>query len=159
MTTTEKYNKKLKILICSTTNVAVDRILKGLLELGFDDFVRVGSFRKIAKTILPYSLHTTNQDVTDLKLMLKHGDLNKNEQRDVKASLGAVKNGSNLQKIQDCSIVGATLMASMFQCLDKIEFPIIIIDECSQMTEPLTCIPLSRFKCKKMILVGDPKQL
>lgn len=44
-----------KILISSTTNVAVDRILLGLLELGFSEFVRVGSARKIAKRILPFS--------------------------------------------------------------------------------------------------------
>ena len=43
-----------KLLISSTTNVAVDRILLGLLDAGFDQFVRVGSVKKIAKPVLPH---------------------------------------------------------------------------------------------------------
>lgn len=43
-----------KLLVSSTTNVAVDRILLGLLAMGFDQFVRVGSVKKIAKPVLPY---------------------------------------------------------------------------------------------------------
>ncbi|EMP40807.1 hypothetical protein UY3_01933 [Chelonia mydas] len=43
-----------KLLIASSTNVAVDRVLLGLLDLGFEDFIRVGSVRKIAKPVLPY---------------------------------------------------------------------------------------------------------
>ena len=35
--------------------VAVDRILKGLLKLGFRDFVRIGSIKKISKSILPFT--------------------------------------------------------------------------------------------------------
>jgi len=38
-----------KILLSSMTNVAVDRVLTCLLELGFDRFLRVGSLKKIAK--------------------------------------------------------------------------------------------------------------
>uniref|UniRef100_A0ABK0LTC4 Zinc finger, GRF-type containing 1 n=1 Tax=Rattus norvegicus TaxID=10116 RepID=A0ABK0LTC4_RAT len=43
-----------KLLISSSTNVAVDRVLLGLLSLGFEKFIRVGSVRKIAKPVLPY---------------------------------------------------------------------------------------------------------
>ncbi|OXB68179.1 hypothetical protein ASZ78_012277 [Callipepla squamata] len=43
-----------KLLVASSTNVAVDRVLLCLLNLGFEDFIRVGSIRKIAKAILPY---------------------------------------------------------------------------------------------------------
>ena len=38
-----------------------------LLDLGFDDFVRVGSIRKIAKPVLPYSVHATGSDDQELK--------------------------------------------------------------------------------------------
>jgi len=37
------------------------------LELGFDEFVRVGSIRKIAKPVLPYSVHSTGSDGQELK--------------------------------------------------------------------------------------------
>ena len=38
----------------SITNVAVDRVLEVLLSFGFQDFVRIGSVKKIAKAVLPY---------------------------------------------------------------------------------------------------------
>jgi hypothetical protein len=43
----------LRILVAAHTNVAVDRVLLGLLERGFTDFMRVGSLQRIAKRILP----------------------------------------------------------------------------------------------------------
>jgi hypothetical protein len=42
-----------RILVAAHTNVAVDRVLLGLVERGFTDFVRVGSLQRIAKPILP----------------------------------------------------------------------------------------------------------
>ena len=45
-----------------------------LLDLGFDDFVRVGSVKKIAKPVLPYSVHATgsdDQELKELQTMLK----------------------------------------------------------------------------------------
>ncbi|KAI9359573.1 hypothetical protein DFJ73DRAFT_107842 [Zopfochytrium polystomum] len=60
-----------KVVISSMTNVAVDRILlvgktrafgkpvfnfeQGLAKLGFNEFVRVGSLKKIAKPLLPFT--------------------------------------------------------------------------------------------------------
>jgi hypothetical protein len=49
-----------KILVCALTNVAVDRILLMLKQSGFNDFARVGSLKKIAKELLPYSHHSGN---------------------------------------------------------------------------------------------------
>ena len=44
-----------RILVSSNTNVAVDRVLISLFKLDFKSFVRVGSLRKISKTILPFT--------------------------------------------------------------------------------------------------------
>ena len=76
-----------------------------------------------------------------------------------------------------------TCAASSFACLDKLQFPIVLLDECCQMTEPNALLPVAkwvplpaatglprrvlslvppgicRFVCRKLILVGDPKQL
>uniref|UniRef100_A0ABK0LWF2 Zinc finger, GRF-type containing 1 n=1 Tax=Rattus norvegicus TaxID=10116 RepID=A0ABK0LWF2_RAT len=54
-----------KLLISSSTNVAVDRVLLGLLSLGFEKFIRVGSVRKIAKPVLPYSLHASSDNESE----------------------------------------------------------------------------------------------
>ena len=45
------------MLVSSTTNVAVDRILEALVKLGYEDFVRVGSAKKISAPVRPYSTH------------------------------------------------------------------------------------------------------
>ena len=57
----------LKLMISSTTNVAVDRVLTCLLGHGFEDFLRVGSLRKIAKVILPNSLHADDHEDQELR--------------------------------------------------------------------------------------------
>lgn len=46
--------------MCALTNVAVDRILVMLKESGYTDFARVGSLKKIHKSLLPYSHHSAN---------------------------------------------------------------------------------------------------
>lgn len=46
-----------RTLVAAHTNVAVDRVLLGLKERGFDSFMRVGSLRRIARPILSHSLH------------------------------------------------------------------------------------------------------
>ena len=34
---------------------------------------------------------------------------------------------------------------------------VVLLDECSQMTEPMSLLPVARFNCSKLVLVGDPK--
>ncbi|KAM6270227.1 5'-3' DNA helicase ZGRF1 isoform 2-T3 [Porphyrio hochstetteri] len=151
-----------KLLIASSTNVAVDRILLGLLDLGFEDFVRVGSIRKITKAILPYSLHAgSGGDTEQLKelLALLKEDLTPAEKKYVKRSIEQHKLGANKTILQQVKVVGATCAACPFPCLNALKFPVVMLDECSQMTEPASLLPIARFQCEKLVLVGDPKQL
>lgn len=47
----------LRVLVVSHTNAAVDRVLTGLLDHGFDDIIRVGPLRRMSRALLPHSLH------------------------------------------------------------------------------------------------------
>ncbi|XP_033643688.1 protein ZGRF1-like isoform X3 [Asterias rubens] len=151
-----------KLLIASTTNVAVDRILLVLLGLGFEDFIRVGSLRKIAKPILPYSVHASDkkdsQEIKDLYEMLKT-DLTPTEKSQIRRSLERQRLGQNRDLLSSVKVVGVTCAACTFPCMSKLIFPVILLDECSQMTEPSSMLPIARFQCEKLVLVGDPKQL
>ncbi|XP_075056542.1 5'-3' DNA helicase ZGRF1 isoform X3 [Mixophyes fleayi] len=151
-----------KLLISSSTNVAVDRVLLGLLDLGFDQFIRVGSIRKIAKPILPHSLHAgsdnESEQLKELLALLK-GDLTPAEKAYVRKSIELHKLGTNKTLLGQVRVVGATCAACPFACLSNLKFPIVVLDECSQMTEPASLLPIARFQCEKLILVGDPKQL
>ncbi|XP_074607425.1 uncharacterized protein LOC141860282 isoform X2 [Acropora palmata] len=159
--TSSSASSQAKILISSTTNVAVDRILLSLLEMGFEEFVRVGSIRKIAKPVLPYSVHSTgsdNQELKELQALLK-GDLTPTERTHVRKSIERHKMGENKKKLSLVRVVGVTCAATSFPHLDKLKFPVLLLDECSQMTEPASLLPLARFECQRLVLVGDPKQL
>ncbi|CAH2300748.1 ZGRF1 isoform X1, partial [Pelobates cultripes] len=151
-----------KILISSSTNVAVDRVLLGLLDLKFDQFIRVGSVRKIAKPVLPYSLHAgsdnESEQLKELQALLKD-DLTAIEKAYVRKSIEQHKLGTNKTLLGQVRVVGVTCAACPFNCLSNLKFPIVILDECSQMTEPASMLPIARFQCEKLILVGDPKQL
>ncbi|XP_077862395.1 5'-3' DNA helicase ZGRF1-like [Saccoglossus kowalevskii] len=157
----EDSNYHWKLLISSTTNVAVDRILQGLLDVGFEDFVRVGSMKKIAKQVLPYSVHATgseSQELRELQDMLK-GDLIPSEKQLVRKAIEKHRLGKNKAKLSNVRVVGVTCAACDFPCMKKLKFPVVLLDECSQMTEPTSLLPIARFECEKLILVGDPKQL
>ena len=33
----------------------------------------------------------------------------------------------------------------------------VVLDECSQMTEPSSLLAIARFHCERLVLLGDPK--
>ncbi|KAB1282154.1 Protein ZGRF1 [Camelus dromedarius] len=170
-----------KLLISSSTNVAVDRVLLGLLSLGFEKFVRVGSIRKIAKPVLPYSLHAGSENeseqLKELHALMKE-DLTPMERVYVRKSIEQHKLGTNktllkqkkenltegyfimnIYIVKKVRVVGVTCAACPFPCMNDLKFPVVVLDECSQITEPASLLPIARFECEKLILVGDPKQL
>ncbi|XP_021051894.1 protein ZGRF1 [Mus pahari] len=151
-----------KVLISSSTNVAVDRVLLGLLSLGFEKFIRVGSVRKIAKPILPYSLHAgsdnESEQLKELNALMKE-ELTPIERVYVRKSIEQHKLGTNRVLLKQVRVVGVTCAACPFPCMSDLKFPVVVLDECSQMTEPASLLPIARFQCEKLILVGDPKQL
>ena len=53
-------------------------------------------------------------------------------------------------------VVGATCAATEFEVMRDLRFKIVILDECSQMLEPQSLLPISKFQCRKLIAVGDP---
>ncbi|KAK1342256.1 hypothetical protein QTO34_015012 [Cnephaeus nilssonii] len=151
-----------KVLVSSSTNVAVDRVLLGLLSLGFEKFVRVGSVRKIAKPVLPYSLHAGSENASEqlkeLHALMKE-DLTPMERVYVRRSIEQHKLGTNRTLLGQVRVVGATCAACPFPCMAGLRFPVVVLDESSQMTEPSSLLPIARFGCEKLVLVGDPKQL
>jgi hypothetical protein len=151
------------ILISSGTNVAVDRILSSLLEQGFSNFVRVGSARKIAPVIMPHSTHgsesSDKKELKDLREMLQEPGLSSQERSYISRSIDSLKQGVNRAKLNDTRVVAATLAATEFACLDGFSFPFIVLDEACQMTEPSAVLPIARFGCRSLVMVGDPKQL
>eukprot|EP01080_Neovahlkampfia_damariscottae_P004972 gene4972-8566_t len=157
-------NKNVRILVSSVTNVAVDGILQGLLKLGYTDFLRVGSQRKIAKQILPFTVSSdksAKETIKEYKEMLKEA-MSKEDAKAIKQAISELESGVSEKKkdtLQQVRVVGVTCAASSFPILDESKFSIVILDESSQCLEPLALLPLSRFSCQKLIACGDPCQL
>lgn len=148
-----------KLLISSMTNVAVDRVLCCLLDLGFDSFLRIGSLKKINKRVLPFSMQSLKNDeeIRELNEMLKTNILPL-EREAIEKLIDGFKTRENARIVKEASVVGSTCIATTFETFNGLSFPIVILDEISQQIEPLSLLPL-RLGCKRAILVGDPLQL
>ncbi|KAI8908255.1 hypothetical protein DFJ77DRAFT_170299 [Powellomyces hirtus] len=122
---------KFKVMVASMTNVAVDRILLELLHLNFTDFVRVGSLKKIAKPILPFTAQAKNDkdDAKDLHDML-NSELSVSEKKDVEDTIAKFKRNENKSIVESSFLVGATCLATTFESFDWYINTVVILDEC-----------------------------
>jgi hypothetical protein len=74
-------NTDIKILVCALTNIAVDRILMMLKNSQFEDFARVGSLKKINKSLLSYTHHSSSNKKQADKDALRELEIMKEELR------------------------------------------------------------------------------
>ncbi|EAA18355.1 hypothetical protein, partial [Plasmodium yoelii yoelii] len=145
-----KEIKNKKILVCAPSNAAIDEILRRLVSSNsgildedghlFNPIVtRIGG--NVSSDLLEFSLEFKEQ----LFLYLNKKDDNKIYKQNL---------------LETSTIICSTLSSSSNISLTNYinHFDAIIIDEASQAIELDILIPLS-FSCKKIILVGDPKQL
>jgi AAA domain len=61
--------------------------------------------------------------------------------------------------IQDADVIGVTCASAANVLLKGIKCHVLILDEASQMTEPLSLLPLACVRPLRLLLVGDSKQL
>jgi len=122
--------------------------------------VRVGSLKKIAKCILPYTANgRNNEDVKELQMMLKGRDVSPQDEMYMRKTLENLKGDAKKDAVLKALVVGVTCNASSFPVMDGLSFPIVLLDECSQMVEPMSLVPVARFACVRLVLIGDPQQL
>ena len=154
-----------RVMVCSHTNIAVDRVLLGLLQSGIAEFIRVGALRKIHHNLLSHSLHASESKsnsnaMSELKEMAKNATgtiLAK-----LKAEMSEIELGADRKRkkmLKTCPIVGVTCVSTALEVLQDQSFDILLLDEASQLTEPLCLAPIMRSKCKYVIIAGDPNQL
>ncbi|OHT08379.1 hypothetical protein TRFO_23138 [Tritrichomonas foetus] len=169
-----------KILIAASTNVAVDNILSNLYYFEFLDFTRVGSVKKIRRSLLPFVTgHGTEESISELSSIIKETAINnsftrlsksngrnveqENNRQEIQIIQEALKNAEDemhkkVSKIDQCRVVGVTCAACSFAVMQNRKFPFVLLDECSQQTEPISLIPMC-FGCQRLVCCGDPKQL
>ncbi len=103
----------------------------------------------------------SNLTVRNMALRLTLPD-DSQELRHMEAALAEMKAEKGLERKRRLlakRVVAVTCAASSFEILDDCDFPIVLLDECSQMIEPASLLPLQRFHCQRLIAGGDPQQL
>ena len=163
------------ILATAESNVAVDNLLEGLLELGVRA-VRIGRPVKVRETLRKATLdaqlenHPKQDEIAIVrdemdevhralpKLKgrekgLAHRDIqhNKKEIRRLEKEMIA-------SVLDSAEVICSTNIGSGHRILDGRRFPIVLMDEATQAVEPSSLIPISK-GCRQLILVGDHKQL
>ena len=159
-----------RVLFAALTNVAVDNVLAGLLaqvdEGEEPDFVRVGSVRRIAAAVLPQSTHgklaRDDEIATRRELERELQVAPASEHAAIRQAISLIDSGRMAQRaraIKKYTVVGATCAATGLACMAGLRFQIVLLDECSQLTEPASLVPLAKLDCERLLAVGDPMQL
>ena len=55
------------------------------------------------------------------------------------------------KKLKTAAVVGVTCCSAGMPLLDGMRFDVLVLDECSQMVEPLSLIPLLRAGCRQVL--------
>ncbi|MGB1588782.1 MAG: AAA domain-containing protein [Candidatus Poseidoniaceae archaeon] len=163
------------ILACAESNVAVDNLLEGLLNIGVKA-VRFGRPVKVRESLREATLdalsakHPKQDEIAfiqeemdgiraklnDLKGKergLAHRDINKNyrEIRDLESRIiNDVLSGAE--------VLCTTNIGAGHFTLESRKFPIVLIDEATQASEPSSLVPIVK-GARQLILVGDHRQL
>jgi hypothetical protein len=154
-----KLGRSEQVLVAASTNVAVDNILSNLRDFDFTLFARVGSVRKIRRSLLPFvSGHGSDEAIAELSSIAAESD--RADQSIVQEALRNARTemGGRTARIDGARVVGVTCAATAFPIMAGRRFPFVLLDECSQQTEPVSLLPIS-FGGARLVCCGDPLQL
>lgn len=145
----ELVSRGKKVLVSAFTNTAVDTILNKLLEVGFDDFVRVGRANRSP----------------DLQRTLEAGGRDPKEYFSADMGAELVSLDVLADDLLDKSVIASTahrcvsspVMEFLRDRRGDIPFDVAIVDEAAQITEPMTLAAINLGE--RFVLVGDHRQL
>jgi len=172
-----KVLKEVPILASAFSNVAVDQIMAGLVEHGIK-VVRLGQPGRVTRCLEDVTLHAKMQshknwgrverekdklrsteqsiqerkrEMMDFSILLKTLNQQKKVVRDLEWQIR-----DNI--LDEAEVICATCIGSGSPLLKDRSFKLVLIDECTQATEPSTIIPICKAK-GRVILIGDQHQL
>ena len=163
------------ILACAESNVAVDNLLEGLLDIGVKA-VRLGRPVKVRENLRDATLdaissrHPKQDEIEFIReemdgIKAKLNDLKGKERglahRDINKNYREIRDLEN--RIIDDVLSGAEVLCTTnigagHFTLENRKFPIVLIDEATQASEPSSLVPIVK-GARQVILVGDHKQL
>ncbi|CAB1113252.1 unnamed protein product [Ectocarpus sp. CCAP 1310/34] len=236
--------EQVRVLLASGTNVAVDRVLMGLVSAGFDDIARLGSHRRTHKSLLDRVVHSSppGRDAqkavqSELQAMLKTAVGAERDEigRALQASKAESFTTDQAKRLREARVTGVTCASATVPLLTRPPrsprplprggvvsggngsnsvaarktgvatggaktagpwkrpagvagsngrrlgggrgsagergwsggggegrrrgYDIVVLDECSQIVEPMSLLPVAVAQPRRLVLVGDPMQL
>ena len=163
------------MLATAESNVAVDNLLEGLLDLGVKA-LRIGRPVKVRESLRSATLdavlehHPKQEELAFLQDELRqfrkalpslkgrekglmHRDISQ-AQKDVRR----LEDEMTANVLDEAEVICATTIGSGHRLLFNRKFPIVLMDEATQATEPSALVPIVK-GCRQLILVGDHQQL
>ena len=137
-------NSSNPVLVAAETNLAVDNLCEKLLALGVR-VVRIGRLDQVSPSIRAISLEGQVEQ--------KRIEEGREKSYSVFPSKRMVKD-----ILRAAEVVATTATGAGDPVLKGMEFPFVIVDEATQVTEPTSLIPLVH-GCQQLCLIGDPQQL
>ena len=163
------------ILAVADSNVAVDNLLEGLLEQGVKA-IRLGQPVKVRESLREATMaaqmeeHHLREDVDTIielnenamrRLPALKGKEKGLAHRDIKKGWKEVRRIENQMRddiLEHAQVICATCVGAGGRLLDSRRFPLVLLDEATQATEPASLIPLTK-GARHVVLVGDHHQL
>ncbi|KAJ1657611.1 hypothetical protein GGF38_004379, partial [Coemansia sp. RSA 25] len=136
---------RMRVLVSSMTNFAVDNMLCALLKQGYDQFLRVGNLKRISKQILPYVCRSSSgatDDIRELEAMLEETQ-SEIEQDAIHTAIQRLRHQRVQDALESAFVVGTTCLSASTSVLRKESFPVVILDEACQIVEPMALIALA----------------
>ncbi len=163
------------ILAVADSNVAVDNLLEGLLDQGVKA-IRLGQPVKVRENLRDATMaaqmeeHHLREDVDTIiglnedalrRLPSLKGKEKGLAHRDLKKGWKEVRRIENQMRddiLEHAQVICATCVGAGDLLLDSRRFPLVLLDEATQATEPASLIPLTK-GARHLVLVGDHHQL
>ena len=163
------------ILAVADSNVAVDNLLEGLLDQGVKA-IRLGQPVKVRENLRDATMaaqmeeHHLREDVDTIiglnedalrRLPSLKGKEKGLAHRDIKKGWKEVRRIENQMRddiLEHAQVICATCVGAGDRLLDSRRFPLVLLDEATQATEPASLIPLTK-GARHVVLVGDHHQL
>ena len=163
------------LLATAESNVAVDNLLEGLLELGVNA-LRIGRPVKVREALREATLDA----VLEHHPMQEELAFLQDEQRELRKALPSLRgkekgmmhkdisiNQKEIRRMEDtmtatvlneAEVICATTIGCGHRLLQSRKFPIVLMDEATQASEPSSLVPIVK-GCRQLVLVGDHQQL
>lgn len=157
-----------QVLVCAYSNVGCDQLMSKLIGLGVNT-VRIGDPEKVNEDLLAHTISTREANhpqaayLNRLKESLSgsramSGGVANKEIGQTQKEIKKLKQIIEDQILASAQVICCTCVGAGFSMLKDKQFAMVLVDECTQSTEPACLIPIT--KCaQRLVLVGDHRQL